>query len=72
MAYTTVSTVGASAAFRSLVDLDVFDNKVAGVETLGVGIGLSILQKTKQLLGGFHRPTRLGNTELFPWKRTGS
>lgn len=47
VAYTTVGTVGASAAFRGLVDLDVLDNKVASVETLGVGICLSILQKTE-------------------------
>ncbi len=42
--YTTVGAVRPSALLRSLVDLDVLDDEGAGVETLGVGIGLGVFQ----------------------------
>lgn len=63
--YTTVSTVGAAAALGSLVDLDVLDNEVAGVETLGVGVGLSVLQEVEKELGGLDGPTSLADTPLL-------
>lgn len=63
--YTTVSTVGASAALGGLVDLDVLDNEVASVKTLGVGVGLSVLQEVDEELGGLLGPASLANTELL-------
>ena len=62
-----MSTVGTSAALGSLVDLDVLDNEVAGVEALGVGVGLGVLQKVEEELGGLNRPTGTGNTPLLSW-----
>lgn len=62
---TTVSTVSASAALRSLVDLDVLDNKVASVKTLGVGVGLGVLQEVNEELGGLLGPAGLADTELL-------
>ena len=61
--YTTVSTVGAPPLLGSLVDLDVLDDQVAGVETLGVGVGLSVLEETEEELGGLDGPAGLGDTE---------
>lgn len=63
--YTTVSTVGASPALGSLVDLDVLDNEVAGVETLGVGVGLSVLQEVEEELSGLDGPASLADTPLL-------
>jgi hypothetical protein len=60
-----VSTVCASALLGGLVDLDVLDDKVAGVETLSIGVGLGILQQTEQKLGGLYGPTSAGDTELL-------
>lgn len=60
-----MGTVCASAAFRGLVDLDVLDDKIAGVEALGVGIGLGVFEKTKQEFGGLDRPAGLADTPLF-------
>ena len=48
-----------------LVDLDMLDDQVAGVETLGVGVGLGVLQQTEQELGGLLGPAGLGDTELL-------
>lgn len=67
--YTTVSTVSAAAALGSLVNLDALDNKVASVETLGVGVGLSVLEEVDQELGGLDGPAGLGDTELLAWRR---
>jgi hypothetical protein len=63
--YTTVSTVGTSATLGGLVDLNVLDDEVAGVKTLGIGVGLSVLQQTEQLLSGLDGPASLGDTECL-------
>jgi hypothetical protein len=60
-----VGTVGASATLGGLVDLDVLDNEVAGVETLGVGVGLGVLEEAEQLLSRLDGPAGLGDTELL-------
>jgi hypothetical protein len=43
----------------------VLDNQVAGVKTLGIGVGLSVLEETEQELGGLDGPAGLGDTELL-------
>jgi hypothetical protein len=63
--YTTVSSVSSSSLLRGLVDLDVLDNQVAGVETLGVGVGLSVLKEAKEELGGLHGPSSTRHTKLL-------
>lgn len=60
-----MSTVSAAAALGSLVNLDALDNKVASVETLGVGVGLGVLEEVDQELGGLDGPAGLGDTELL-------
>jgi hypothetical protein len=67
-----VSTVGTSAALGSLVDLDVLDDKVAGVETLGVGVGLSVLEEIDEELGGLDGPAGTGDTPLLSWRKSAS
>lgn len=62
---TTVGTVCPSALLGGLVDLDVLDNQGTGVETLGVGVGLSVLEETEEELGGLNGPSSLGDTELL-------
>ena len=44
---TTVGAVGSATLLGGLVDLDVLDDQVAGVETLDVGVGLSVLEETE-------------------------
>ncbi len=63
--YTTVSTVCASPLLGSLVDLDVLDDEIAGVETFGVGVGFGIAEKTKEEFGGLDGPACARDTELF-------
>ena len=65
-----MSAVRASPLLRGLVDLDVLDDEVAGIETLGVGVGLSILEEAEEELGGLDGPAGLGDTELLAWKRS--
>jgi hypothetical protein len=60
-----VSTVCASPLLGRLVDLDVLDDQAAGVETFGVGVGLSVLEETEDELGGLDGPAGLGDTELL-------
>lgn len=61
----TVRTISASPLLGSLVDLDVLDDEVAGVKTLGVGVGLGVLEEIGEEFGGLDGPAGLGNTELF-------
>lgn len=63
--YTTVGTVSSAALLGGLVDLDVLDNQGTGVETLGIGVGLGILQELKQELGGLDGPPGAGYTPLL-------
>lgn len=62
--YTAVRPVGASATLGSLVDLDALDDQVAGVETLGVGVGLSVLEEVGEESGGLDGPASLADTPL--------
>lgn len=61
--YTSVGTVSAPALIGGLVDLDVLDDQVAGVETLGVGIGLSVLEETEDDLSRLDGPAGAGDAE---------
>ena len=67
--YATVGTVSAPALLGGLVDLDVLDDQVAGVETLGVGIGFGILEQTNQELSRLDGPAGLGDTESLACKK---
>jgi hypothetical protein len=50
-----------------LVDLDVFDDQVAGIETLGIGVGLGVTEKSKEELGGLYGPAGTGDTERLSY-----
>ena len=63
----TVSTVCASSLLGGLVDLDVLNDEVAGVETLSIGVGLGVLQETEQELGRLDGPAGAGDTELLSY-----
>lgn len=65
--YTTVGTVCPSSLLGGLVDLDVLDNQGTGVETLGISVGLSVLEETEEELGGLDGPSSLGDTELLAY-----
>jgi len=62
---TTVGTVCASSLLWCLVDLDVGNNEVGGIETLNVGVGDGVLEETEQELSGLLWPASLGGTELL-------
>lgn len=67
--YTTVGTVCSSTLLWCLVDLDVLDNKVAGVKTLAISVGLGVLEETEKELGGLDWPSGAGDTELLACNR---
>ena len=62
-----MGTVCASPLLGCLVDLDVLDDQVAGVETLGVGVGLGVLEEREEELAGLDWPAGPGNTEFLAW-----
>jgi len=57
---------------RGLVDLDVLNDQVAGIETLGVCVCLGVLEETKKELGGLDWPSSAGNTKLLALCSTSS
>lgn len=61
----TVGTVCSAALLGGLVDLDVLDNQVGGVEALGVGVGFRVLEQSEQEFSGFDGVAGLGDTELL-------
>lgn len=65
-----MGTVGSSSLLGGLVDLDVLDDQVAGVETLGISVGLGVLQKAEQVLGRLDGPSSAGDTELLAYTKS--
>lgn len=61
----TVGTVGTTVLLGGLVDLDVLDNKLLGVETLGIGVGLGVLEEVLNELDRLDGPAGLGHTKLL-------
>ena len=62
---TTVSTVCATTLLGCLVDLDVLDDQIAGIKTLGVCVGFGVLEETEEELGRLDRPAGTRDTKLF-------
>jgi len=60
---TTMGTVCTSSLLWCLIDLDVLNDEVAGIETFGVGVRLGVLEETEKELSGLDRPASLGDTE---------
>lgn len=54
-----------TSLLRRLVHLDVLDDQIPRIQTLGVGIGFCILEQTEEELGGFDGPAGFGDAELF-------
>jgi hypothetical protein len=67
--YATVGTVCPPALLGGLVDLDVLDNQIASVETLGVGVRLGVAEETQDVLGGFDGPAGAGDAESLACAR---
>ena len=63
--YPAVSTVCTSPLFGSLIDLDVLDYEIAGIEALGIGIRFCILEETEEEISGFDGPATLCGAECF-------
>ena len=60
-----MGTVSAPSLLGGLVDLDVLDDQVAGVQTLGVGVGLGVLEEVEEELGRLLGPAGLADTKLL-------
>jgi len=60
-----VSTVCAATLLWRLVDLDVFDDEVAGVESLEIGVCLGVLEESEEKLGGLDGPPCARYTPLL-------
>jgi hypothetical protein len=58
-------TVRATTLLGRLVDLDVLDDQVAGVQALGVGVCFGVLEEREQECGGLLGPAGAGDAELF-------
>jgi len=68
----TVGTVCSPSLLWSLVDLDVGDDELFGIETLRVGVGFSVLEETEEEFGRLLWPTTKSRTEMFGLSRSSS
>ena len=60
-----MSTIGTTTLLRRLVDLDVLDDQVPGVEAFGVGVCFGVFEEREQEFGGFLGPAGARDAELF-------
>ena len=61
-----MSTVSTTTLLRCLIDLDVLDDQIAGIEALGVGVCFCVFEEAEEEFGGFFGPAGFGDAELFP------
>lgn len=61
----TVSSVSSSSVLWSLVDLDVSDLQLSNIQTLSLGVGLSVSQQVLNVVDGLGRPSGLLDTPLL-------
>lgn len=66
-----MSTIRTATLLGRLVDLDVLDDQVAGVEAFGVGVCFRVLEEAEEELGGFFGPAGFGDAELFSCTEVG-
>lgn len=62
-----MGTVCPSALLGGLVDLNVLDDQGTSVETLGISVGLGVLEETEKELGGLLGPAGLADTKLLAY-----
>ena len=62
---TTVGTVGATVTAGGLVNLDVLDDHLGGLESLGDGVGLGVLEEAHHGSHGLARPAALIDAPLL-------
>jgi hypothetical protein len=60
-----VSTVCSSALLGGLVNLDVLNDQIAGIETLGIRICLCVLEEAEKEFGRLDWPSSSRDTELL-------
>ena len=60
-------TVCSTALLGCLVDLDVLDDEVSGIKTLGICVCLRVLQETEEEFGGLDGPSSARDTELLSY-----
>ena len=65
MTYTTVGTICPTTLFWCLIDLNMLNNQMAGVQTLSIGIRFSILEESEEILRRFDWPSSTSDTELL-------
>lgn len=60
-----MGSVCSSSLFWCLVDLDVLDDEVVGVQAFGIGVGLGVLEQANKEFGGFDWVSGFRNPKLF-------
>ena len=60
-----MSTISSTTLLRSLVDLDMLHDQVAGIEAFGVCVCFCVFEEAEEEFGGFFGPAGFGDAELF-------
>ena len=67
---TAVGTVSTTTLLWSLVDLDVFNDQIVSIQTLGNGIGLGVFQQIQNEFDGLNGPSALSDTKFLGLRST--
>jgi hypothetical protein len=60
-----VGTICSAALLWCLIDLDVLNDQVTSIETLGIRVCFGVLEKTEEEFSGLDGPSSAGDTELL-------
>lgn len=62
---TTVGAISSPPLLGSVVNLNVLDDEITSVKTLGIGVRFGVLEEAKNKLGRLYRPAGTVDTELL-------
>ena len=60
-----MGTVCTTTLLGCLVDLDMLDDQVSGIEAFGIGVCFCVFEEAEEEFRGFFGPARFGDAELF-------
>ena len=60
-----MSTISTTTLLRRLINLDMLDDQIAGIEALCVGVGFCVFEQAEEEFGGLLGPARFRDAELF-------
>lgn len=65
LTYPSMSAISSTSLLRRLIDLNMLDDQIARIQTLGVRVRFCVFEQAEEEFGGFNGPAGFGYAKLF-------